>query len=144
NIAGAELAVALNKPFCKLIHFRQHVPKKHKVLVVAPLSGHHSTLVRDTVRSLLAEHDVWVSDWVDARMVPLSAGPFHLADYVDYVREWITQLSPELSVISVCQPTLPVLAAVALMAASLEVQPHTMIMLGGLIDARRSPSVVYN
>jgi len=145
NIAGTELEVALDKPFCKLIHFRQHVPKKHKVLVVAPLSGHHSTLVRDTVRSLLAEHDVWVSDWVDARMVPLTAGPFHLADYVDYVREWIRLLSPNLHVVSVCQPTVPVLAAVALMAARREPHaPLTMTMMGGPIDARRSPTAVDN
>jgi poly(3-hydroxybutyrate) depolymerase len=138
-----EYDIASDKPFCKLLHFR-NTPGKPKVLVVAPLSGHHSTLLRDTVRSLLAEHDVWVTDWVDARMVPLSAGPFHLADYVDYVREWITQLSPELSVISVCQPTVPVLAAVALMAARGEAQPKTMVMMGGPIDARRSPTAVNN
>ena len=72
-----EYDIASDKPFCKLLHFR-NAPGKPKVLVVAPLSGHHSTLLRDTVRSLLAEHDVWVTDWVDARMVPLSAGPFHL------------------------------------------------------------------
>jgi poly(3-hydroxybutyrate) depolymerase len=144
NIAGAELEVALDKPFCKLIHFRQPSPKKHKVLVVAPLSGHHATLVRDTVRSLLAEHDVWVSDWVDARMVPLSAGPFHLADYVDYVREWIRLLSPNLHVISVCQPTVPVLAGVALLATTRGPSPLSMIMMGGPIDARRSPTAVNN
>src|SRR5437773_2024410 len=107
NLEGVELEVALDKPFCKLVHFKQQTPKKHRVLVVAPLSGHHATLVRDTVRSLLAEHDVWVTDWVDARMVPLNAGPFHLADYVDYVREWIRMLSPQLPVLSVCQPTGP-------------------------------------
>src|SRR5207245_10235017 len=100
-----------------LIRFQQRTPTQHKVLVVAPLSGHHATLLRDTVRALLAEHDVWVTDWINARLVPLSAGPFHLADYVDYVREWITLLSPRLHVISVCQPTVPVLAAVSLMAA---------------------------
>jgi poly(3-hydroxybutyrate) depolymerase len=138
-----EYDVASDKPFCKLLHFRGGEGKP-KVLVVAPLSGHHSTLLRDTVRSLLAEHDVWVSDWVDARMVPLSAGPFHLADYVDYVREWITLLSPELNVVSVCQPTVPVLAAVSLMASRGEVQPRTMIMMGGPIDARRSPTAVNN
>ena len=69
-------------------------PKQHKVLLVAPLSGHHATLLRDTVRALSAEHEVWVTDWVDARMVPLSAGPFHLADYVRYVQEWIRLLVP--------------------------------------------------
>ena len=117
NLPEAECEIALEKPFCNLIHFRLGAPKPRKVLVVAPLSGHHATLLRDTVRALLAEHDVWVTDWIDARMVPLTAGPFHLDDYVDYVREWITLLSPDVHVISVCQPTVPVLAAVALMAA---------------------------
>src|SRR6185436_15419422 len=96
NIEGVSMEVASDKPFCKLIHFRQERPSGHKVLLVAPLSGHHSTLLRDTVRALLAEHDVWVTDWVDARMVPLTDGPFHLADYIEYIREWITLLSPEL------------------------------------------------
>jgi poly(3-hydroxybutyrate) depolymerase len=144
NLSGVELELALEKPFCRLIHFRHSVPKPRKVLVVAPLSGHHATLVRDTVRSLLAEHEVWVTDWIDARMVPLTAGPFHLADYVDYVREWIRLLSPELHIVSVCQPTVPVLAAVSLMAAKKEEQPRSMTMMGGPIDARRSPTAVNN
>jgi len=145
RIEGAELEVALEKPFCRLVHFKQEVPKAHKVLIVAPLSGHHSTLLRDTVRAFLPEHDVWVTDWVDARMVPLTAGPFHLADYVDYVREWIRLLSPRLHVVSVCQPTVPVLAAIALMASRGEPEkPLTMTMMGGPIDARRSPTAVNN
>jgi poly(3-hydroxybutyrate) depolymerase len=139
----ARYDVESDKPFCKLLHFHGGAGKP-KALVVAPLSGHHSTLLRDTVGSLLVEHDVWVTDWVDARMVPLSDGPFHLADYIDYVREWITQLSPDLNVISVCQPTVPVLAAVSLMASRGEAQPRTMIMMGGPIDARRSPTAVNN
>ena len=144
SLPDAESEIALEKPFCRLIRFRSGAPKQSKVLVVAPLSGHHATLVRDTVRALLAEHDVWVSDWVDARMVPLTEGPFHLDDYVDYVREWITLLSPDLHVISVCQPTVPVLAAVALMASSGGPQPSSMTMMGGPIDARRSPTAVNN
>ncbi len=144
GIADAGLEVYAEKPFCRLIRFRQDRPKRHKVLVVAPLSGHHATLLRDTVRALLPEHDVWVTDWVDARMVPVAAGPFHLDDYVEYIREWIALLSPELHVISVCQPTVPVLAAVALMAAGGEAQPRTMVMMGGPIDARRSPTAVNN
>ena len=138
------LEVVLDKPFCKLIRFNDGKPKKHKVLLVAPLSGHHATLLRDTVKSLLAEHDVWVTDWVDARMVPLSAGAFHLADYVRYVQEWIRLLSPDLHVISVCQPTVPVLAAVSLLSANKDVVPKTMVMMGGPIDARRSPTAVNN
>ena len=144
NIEGAQMEVALEKPFCNLIHFKQSKPKFKKVLLVAPLSGHHATLLRDTVRSLLPEHDVWVTDWVDARMVPLTAGPFHFADYVDYVREWITLLSPDVHVISVCQPTVPVLAAVSLMSFNKEPTPRTMVMMGGPIDARRSPTAVNN
>ena len=138
------LEVFQEKPFCKLIHFKQATQGKKKVLVVAPLSGHHATLLRDTVRSLLAEHDVWVTDWVDARMVPLSAGAFHLADYVGYVQEWIRLLSPDLHVISVCQPTVPVLAAISLLAANQGPVPKTMVMMGGPIDARRSPTAVNN
>jgi len=144
NIAGAQIEVAVDKPFCRLIHFKKQRPSSKKVLIVAPLSGHHATLLRDTVRSLMQEHDVWVTDWVDARMVPLTAGPFHFADYVDYVREWITLLSPNLHVVSVCQPTVPVLAAVSLMAYRGEAQPLTMVMMGGPIDARRSPTAVNN
>jgi poly(3-hydroxybutyrate) depolymerase len=149
NIAGADIEVALEKPFCRLIHFKQSKEKKRKVLLVAPLSGHHATLLRDTVRSLLPEHEVWVADWVDAKMVPLGAGPFHFADYVDYIREFIRLLSDpqraDLNVISVCQPTVPVLCALALMAQAGErPMPRAMIMMGGPIDARRSPTAVNN
>ena len=166
TVAGKEVAVEivteLDKPFCKLIHFRRALdgpkgrnfkPADPRILLVAPLSGHHATLLRDTVRSLLPEHDVWVTDWVDARMVPLSAGAFHLADYVDYVREFITLLTDprqsNLNVISVCQPTVPVLCAVALMAQGGEpwsgkCAPRTMVMMGGPIDARKSPTAVNN
>jgi poly(3-hydroxybutyrate) depolymerase len=144
NLDEARPEVVLEKPFCRLLHFRQATPKPRKVLVVAPLSGHQATLLRDTVRALLVDHEVWVSDWIDARLVPLTQGPFHLDDYVDYVREWITALSPDLHVISVCQPTVPVLAAVALMASRGEAQPRSMTMMGGPIDARRSPTSVNN
>ena len=149
---AVEAVTELDKPFCKLVHFRRAISQKRKdprVLLVAPLSGHHATLLRDTVRALLPDHEVWVTDWVDARMVPLSAGPFHLADYVDYVREFITLLTdprqPNLNVISVCQPTVPVLCAVALMAQDgIPNPPKTMVMMGGPIDARKSPSAVNN
>ena len=144
NIPDVTIDVAASKPFCNLVHFRQPVAKRRKVLLVAPLSGHHATLVRDTARALLGEHEVWVTDWVDARMVPLTQGPFHFDDYVDYIREWITLLSPDVHVVSVCQPTVPVLAAVALMAANGEAQPCSMTMMGGPIDARRSPTAVNN
>jgi len=156
TIDGKEVAVEavteLDKPFCKLVHFRRAASTRRndpRVLLVAPLSGHHATLLRDTVRAMLPEHEVWVTDWVDARMVPLSAGPFHLADYVDYVREFIALLTDpqqaNLNVISVCQPTVPVLCALALMAENGEgVPPKTMVMMGGPIDARKSPTAVNN
>ncbi len=142
-----EIEVALDKPFCKLIHFKRGASGKddRKILVVAPLSGHHSTLLRDTVRTMLPHNDVYVTDWVDGRMVPMDAGEFHLDDYVDYVREFIRLLAPDLNVVSVCQPTVPVLAAMSLMAADDEPDlPRTMIMMGGPIDARKSPTAVNN
>ncbi|AHV93136.1 polyhydroxyalkanoate depolymerase [Bordetella holmesii] len=143
-------AVALDKPFCRLVHFQRDLRRTSaredpRVLVVAPLSGHHATLLRDTVRALLPAHDVYVADWVDARMVPLSAGPFHLDDYVRYVQDFIRHLGPDLHVISVCQPTVPVLAAISLMASADEaVQPRSMVMMGGPIDPRESPTQVNN
>jgi poly(3-hydroxybutyrate) depolymerase len=142
--------VVLTKPFCRLIHFKKDLSdkdlralKQPKVLLVAPLSGHHSTLLRDTVRGLLVHHDVYITDWTDARMVPLSEGPFHLHDYIYYVQEFIRLLAPDLHVISVCQPTVPVLAAISLMASDNDPQmPKTMTMMGGPIDPRRSPTQV--
>ena len=141
--------VVVTKPFCRLLHFERYLPAKRaadpKVLVFAPLSGHHATLLRDTVATLLGAHDVYLTDWVDARMVPLSKGPFHLSDYVAYVEEFITLLGPDVHLISVCQPTVPVLAAVSLMASAKNPKlPRTMTMMGGPIDARKSPTAVNN
>ena len=96
------------------------------------------------MRELLKDHKVFITDWTDARMVPLGAGPFHLRDYVAYVQEFIRHVGPEVHVISVCQPTVPVLAAVALMASAGEATPRTMTMMGGPIDARKSPTAVNN
>lgn len=139
-----------SKAFCKLLHFRKMVPaegkplsKQPKILVVAPLSGHHSTLLRDTVRTLLRDHEVYVTDWIDGRMVPLSEGAFHLDDYVHYVIEFIQLLGPDLHLMSVCQPTVPVMAAVSLMASNNDPKlPKTMTMMGGPIDPRESPTEV--
>ena len=144
--------VVENKPFCKLLHFRKDMSEKEfkalkqpTVLLVAPLSGHHATLLRDTVQALLSEHDVYITDWIDARLVPLSEGAFHLNDYVKYVQEFIRRLGPDLHVISVCQPTVPVLAAISLMATAKDPKlPKTMTMMGGPIDPRRSPTQVNN
>ena len=149
NVGIIEYAV-VERPFCKLLHFKKdlnpeqlselHLPK---VLLVAPLSGHHSTLLRDTVRGLLPHHDVYITDWVDARMVPANAGAFHLDDYIYYVQDFIRLLAPDLHVISVCQPTVPVLAAISLMATDKDpLLPKTMTMMGGPIDPRRSPTAV--
>lgn len=150
-VDGVEVTVtehaALQKPFCNLVHFQRAIPKtRHAdptVLLVAPLSGHHATLLRDTVRALLPQHDVYVTDWIDARMVPTSAGLFGLNDYVKYVQEFIRLLGPDLHVISVCQPTVPVLAAISLMASNKEpCLPRSMTMMGGPIDTRESPTQV--
>lgn len=142
--------VVVDKPFCKLLHFRKdrHAPqlrdlRQPTVLLVAPLSGHHATLLRDTVRALLPEHDVYITDWTDARMVPLEHGAFHLHDYVYYVQDFIRFLGEGVNVISVCQPTVPVLAAISLMASAKEpVMPKTMTMMGGPIDPGKSPTAV--
>jgi poly(3-hydroxybutyrate) depolymerase len=157
TVGGLEVAVqeqvALTKPFCRLLRFKRFtdngpVLDKMKVqptvLVVAPLSGHHSTLLRDTVKSLLHDHKVYITDWTDARMVPQDQGEFHLDDYVEYVQDFIRLIGPEVNVISVCQPTVPVLAAVSLLASNGEFTPRTLTMMGGPIDARRSPTSVNN
>ena len=113
------------------------------MLVVAPLSGHHATLLRDTVRTLLQDHKVYITDWLDARTVPADKGEFGLDDYVHYIQEFIRTIGPKnLHVISVCQPTVPTLGAVSLMATKGEETPASMIMMGGPIDARKSPTAV--
>ncbi|MEY8878210.1 MAG: polyhydroxyalkanoate depolymerase [Leptothrix sp. (in: b-proteobacteria)] len=141
------------RPFCRLLRFKRYTDNVQRlermraqpsVLVVAPLSGHHSTLLRDTVRTLLQDHKVYITDWVDARMVPLSDGAFHLDDYIAYVQDFIRKIGPDVNVISVCQPTVPVLAAISLMASAGEATPRTMVMMGGPIDARKSPTAVNN
>ena len=135
----------IEKPFCRLLHFeKQGAPAQPRVIVFAPLSGHFSTLVRDTVKTLLADHDVWVTDWIDAKEIPIAVGAFHFDDYVAYVREFIAFIGPDAHAISVCQPTVPVLAGVALMAAAGEPIPRTLTMMGGPIDTRRSPTAVNN
>jgi len=144
----------LARPFCRLLRFKRFsdrpellasMKQQPTVLVVAPLSGHHATLLRDTVRTLLRNHKVYVTDWVDARMVPVSEGDFGLDDYIDYIRDFIRHIgAEELHVVSVCQPTVPVLAAVSLMADDGEQTPRSLVMMGGPIDARSSPTAVNN
>jgi poly(3-hydroxybutyrate) depolymerase len=157
TVGGIDVAVqeqvAVSKPFCRLLRFKRFTDNPQAldtmkaqptVLVVAPLSGHHSTLLRDTVKSLLHDHKVFITDWTDARMVPESVGPFHLDDYVEYIEDFIRHIGEGVHVISVCQPTVPVLAAVSLLASRGETVPRTMTMMGGPIDARRSPTAVNN
>ena len=144
----------LATPFCRLLRFKRYADQPAVVedlkddpvvLVVAPLSGHHSTLLRDTVRTLLQDHKVYITDWIDARMVPKDAGAFTLDDYVNTVRTFIRHIGADkLHVISVCQPTVPVLAAVSLMASAGEAVPRSLTLMGGPIDTRHSPTQVNN
>ena len=148
--------ILLTKPFCRLLRFRRDTahrdanrasgkrdPGKRdpKVLLVAPMSGHYATLLRGTVEALLPEHDVHITDWTDAREVPLSGGNFDLDDYVDYVMEFCRYLGPDVHVIAVCQPSVPVMAAAALMAEARDPrQPKSLTLMGGPIDTRQSPT----
>ncbi|WP_232788452.1 polyhydroxyalkanoate depolymerase [Macromonas nakdongensis] len=146
--------IEIEKPFCELRRFKRYsddpdtliaLKKQPVVLIVAPLSGHYSTLLRDTVRTMLKDHKVYITDWKNARLVPLSEGEFHLDDYVNYVQDFIRYLQGQYGnchVMSVCQPTVPVLAAVSLMASRGEKTPLSMTMMGGPIDARKSPTAV--
>ncbi len=148
--------VEINKPFCELRRFKRftddattlgRLKGQPAVLVVAPLSGHYATLLRDTVQTMLKDHKVYITDWKNARLVPLSEGGFSLDDYVNYVQEFIRHLQKiygNCHVMSVCQPTVPVLAAVSLMASRSELAPRSMTMMGGPIDARKSPTAVNN
>ncbi|HLR30510.1 MAG TPA: polyhydroxyalkanoate depolymerase [Paenalcaligenes sp.] len=140
------ITTCIEQPFCHLIRFDRAHPKAEEqpsVLIVAPLSGHHATLLRDTVRTMLQTHNVYVTDWIDARMVSLGAGFFHLDDYVQYVQDFIQYLGSDIHVMAVCQPTVPVLAAVALMAQQDYPQPpKSLVLMGGPIDTRESPTQV--
>jgi poly(3-hydroxybutyrate) depolymerase len=160
KVKGVDVAiherVELDKPFCELRRFKRFsddpstlasLKGEPAVLIVAPLSGHYATLLRDTVRSMLADHKVYITDWKNARTVPLAEGAFHLDDYVNYVQEFIRHIQGiygNCHVVSVCQPTVPVLAAVSLMASRGETTPLSMTMMGGPIDARKSPTAVNN
>ena len=145
NVAVHE-RVVWQRPFCNLIHFVRATKRtRHdpKLLLVAPMSGHYATLLRGTVEALLPEHDVYVTDWVDARMIPAGEGPFGLDEYVALMRRFITHLGADkLHVMSVCQPTVPVLAAVSLMASAGEATPRTLTLMGGPIDPRKAPTQV--
>ncbi|MEP7172536.1 MAG: polyhydroxyalkanoate depolymerase [Aestuariivirga sp.] len=146
---GLSEKILLHKPFVSLVHFSKVWPEKiktksqPKLLVVAPMSGHYATLLRGTVEALLPHFDVYITDWADARTVPVSMGKFDLEDYVDHVIEMLQVLGGNVNVMAVCQPSVPVMAAVALMNASGDKNtPKSMILTGGPIDTRRNPTAV--
>jgi len=139
--------VVWQRPFCNLIHFERALPDSYrarpKMLLVAPMSGHYATLLRGTVEAFLPRHDVYITDWVDARMVPLAHGSFDLDDYIDYLISILHYLGGDTHVVAVCQPSVPVLAAVSLMEARHDpYAPTTMVLMGGPIDTRVNPTAV--
>jgi poly(3-hydroxybutyrate) depolymerase len=143
-----EIKSVWEKPFCRLLYFDRIFarPLRHpqpRVLIVAPMSGHYATLLRGTVEAFLPTHEVYITDWADARMVPLSAGRFDLDDYIDYVIEMLHALGGNMHIIAVCQPSVPVVAAVSLMEAARDpFVPISMTLMGGPIDTRRNPTAV--
>ncbi len=141
---AVEEEFVVTKPFCRLLHFKRHIEANDpKVLIVAPMSGHHSTLLRGTVEAMLPDHDVYITDWIDAKLVPLSAGKFDLEDYITYLMEFIRFLGPDVHLVAVCQPAPAVLCAVALMADMDDPkQPRSMTLMGGPIDTRVSKTSV--
>ncbi len=145
-----EIRSVWEKPFCRLLHFdRMHahplrVPQP-RLLLVAPMSGHYATLLRGTVEAFMPTHDVYITDWLDARMVPVAEGRFDLDDFVDYLIEMLHVLGGNVHVIAVCQPSVPVLAAVSAMEAERDPYvPLSMTLMGGPIDTRKNPTAVNN
>lgn len=136
--------IVLEKPFCNLIRFRRDTDRKDpKVLIVAPMSGHFATLLRGTVQALLPHHDIYITDWIDARHVPLSAGRFNLDDYIAHVMEFVRFIDTPCHVIAVCQPAVPVFAAACLMESFDDPQrPVSITLMGGPIDTRVSKTAV--
>ncbi|KLE34210.1 polyhydroxyalkanoate depolymerase [Aurantiacibacter luteus] len=138
-------AVVFEKPFGNLRRFvRDGLPANApKLLIVAPMSGHYATLLRGTVQRMVESSQVWITDWADARMVPVSEGSFDLDDYIDYLIEFLRQIGPETHMLAVCQPSVPAFAATAVMAAAKdECRPKSLTMMGGPVDTRASPTGV--
>ncbi len=139
--------IVWKKPFCNLIHFKRDLPPSveqgPRILIVAPMSGHYATLLRGTVEALIQSADVYITDWIDARTVPLTDGNFDLDDYIDYVIEILHHLGKGTNVVAVCQPSVPVLAAVSVMEANDDpLSPASMTLMGGPIDTRINPTAV--
>jgi len=150
TVSGERVSVRENvvwsRPFCDLLHFERNSRKggsDPKVLIVAPMSGHYATLLRGTVEAMLPRTDVYITDWIDARMVPITEGKFDLDDYIDYIISMLHFLGHDTHVIAVCQPSVPVLAAVAVMEGRDDpFAPETMTLMGGPIDTRVNPTAV--
>ncbi|GLI20958.1 poly(3-hydroxybutyrate) depolymerase [Xanthobacter flavus] len=136
------------RPFCRLLHFErafEYPPRRPqpRLLIVAPVSGHHATLLRGTVESMLPTHDVYVTDWIDAKLVPMSEGRFSLSDYVDYLISIFHRMGGNCHVMAVCQPAVPVMMAIARMEAEEDpFVPRSMVLMGGPIDTREAPTAV--
>ncbi|HYD15639.1 MAG TPA: polyhydroxyalkanoate depolymerase, partial [Hyphomicrobium sp.] len=145
---AVEEEVIWERPFCRLVHFKRDMPTAERaadprILVVAPMSGHFATLLRGTVEALLPNHEVFITDWLDARSVPLADGRFGLEDYVDYMRDMLAVFQGDVHVFAVCQSAAPTLAAVSLMEEDTDPSiPRSMIFAGGPIDTRVSPTQV--
>jgi len=136
--------IVLRKPFGQLKHFRKEgAPAGPKLLMVAPMSGHYATLLRGTVARMVPGHDVYITDWRDAKLVPLDEGRFDLDDYIDYLIAFLEHIGPGAHMLAVCQPSVPAFAAAALMSADGNpCRPKTLTMMGGPIDTRRAPTEV--
>jgi poly(3-hydroxybutyrate) depolymerase len=137
--------VVFRRPWMELKRFRRSAgrPDDPPLLIVAPMSGHHATLLRGTVKAMLPDHDVYITDWSDARDVPGAAGDFDLDDYIDMLTDCIRMLGREVHILAVCQPAVPVMATVALMNAAGDPDaPHSMTLIGGPIDTREAPTRV--
>ncbi|TYC54067.1 polyhydroxyalkanoate depolymerase [Rhodobacterales bacterium] len=149
-VGGVRVPVRENivwrRPFCDLIHFERGVTTRRndpKILIVAPMSGHYATLLRGTVEALLPTADIYITDWIDARMVPVQDGKFDLDDYIDYIISLLHFLGPDTHILGVCQPSVPVLAAVAVMEGREDPYvPSSMTLMGGPIDTRVAPTAV--
>ncbi len=146
KLVDVEEIVDWQKPFCRLLHFKKldaALEGQKKLLIVAPMSGHFATLLRNTVEGMLPHFDVYITDWVDARHVPVQAGNFDLDDYTDYVIEMMHHLGERATVMAVCQPSVPVLVAVSLMNKRQDpLVPSSMILMGGPVDTRQNPTGV--
>jgi polyhydroxyalkanoate depolymerase len=144
QVVAVSEEVVHRTPFCSLLHFRKDIqPTQPRVLLVAPLAGHFATLLRGTVTTMLAEHDVYITDWHNARDVPLAEGPFGFDDFVGHLVRFLQLLGPGTHVVAVCQPTVATLAAVALMAEDGNpAQPRSMTLIAGPNDTRINPTRV--